>query len=178
MEQARLASASFDKRVKYYWIVQGVLISAVTLFGIVFIPFVILIGLFVAQRILDSMSAELFERKLVVKRGIFFKVEKSIPLEKITDVGLTQGPLMRAFGLYRLDFETAGQSGHGALVSMIGIIDAVDFRDTILKQKDDLLSVPKSQPSAAELGDKDNTLNELLLSVKRIEKILSKKYHT
>ena len=61
------------------------------------------------------MSARLLERKLVVKRGILFVVEKSIPLEKITDVALSQGPLMRLFGLYRLSFETAGQSAPGGI---------------------------------------------------------------
>ncbi|MEI8642252.1 PH domain-containing protein [Pseudoalteromonas sp. Hal099] len=51
-----------------------------------------------AGKILAAMSAQLLTQKLVVKRGILFKEEKSIPLEKITDVGLNQGPLMRFLG--------------------------------------------------------------------------------
>ncbi|MEL0614992.1 PH domain-containing protein, partial [Marinomonas arenicola] len=78
-------------------------------------------------KILAAMSAQLLTQKLVVKRGILFKEEKSIPLEKITDVGLSQGPLMRLFGLYRLSFETAGQSGHGALVSLLGVVNSLAF---------------------------------------------------
>jgi len=92
----------------------------------------------VAGKILAAMSAQLLTQKLVVKRGILFKEEKSIPLEKITDVGLNQGPLMRFFGLYRLSFETAGQSGHGALVSLLGVENASEFREAILEQKDNL----------------------------------------
>ena len=43
---------------------------------------------------------------------------------------------MRLFGLYRLSFETAGQSGHGALVSLLGVVNASEFREAILTQKD------------------------------------------
>jgi len=32
-------------------------------------------------------------------KGIFNRVEKTVPLEKITDVGLEQGPVMRYLGL-------------------------------------------------------------------------------
>ena len=35
-----------------------------------------------AGKILAAMSAQLLTQKLVVKRGILFKEEKSIPLEK------------------------------------------------------------------------------------------------
>jgi putative membrane protein len=99
---------------------------------------------------------------------VWFKVEKSIPLEKITDVGLTQGPLMRFFKLYRLDFETAGQSSQGALVSMIGIVDAIEFRETILAQKDKL----QNQTSSPEPTTKTSELGDLVNSVKRIEALL------
>lgn len=173
MEQESLASAVFDKNVKFYWLVLFVLISFATIMFIPLIPLVIIVVLFVSQRILDAMSAELMARKLVVKRGIVFKVEKSIPLEKITDVGMTQGPLMRLFGIYRLDFETAGQSGPGALVSMLGIVNPSEFRDKILKQKDDLQSPP---PTHGKETDEEDYMKELLLTVKRIEGLLASRH--
>ena len=142
----------------------------ISMIGIPFIPIVALIIWLVAGRILAAMSAQLLTRKLVVKR-VFFKEEKSIPLEKITDVALSQGPLMRQFGLYRLSFETAGQSGQGALVSLLGVIDAAEFREAILKQKDEI-----SQTSAkAEPQSEDSQLallRSLTYSVKNIEQML------
>lgn len=165
-----IASAEFDKNVKKYWLVFWILMPLVIFVFIPLIPIVIVLVLLISQKLLDAMSAELFERKLVVKRGMWFKVEKSIPLEKITDVGLTQGPLMRFFKLYRLDFETAGQSSQGALVSMIGIVDAIEFRETILAQKDKL----QGQANAPESTTETSELSDLVSSVKRIEALLEK----
>lgn len=171
MTETPLKSAKFDSKVKQYWLVSWLILSTVTLIFIPFIPIIVIIILMVSQSILDAMSAELFERKLVVKKGILFKVEKSIPLEKITDVGLTQGPVMRMFGLYRLDFETAGQSGAGALVSKIGIIDAIEFRETILAQKDNLTT---TAPKPIDERPTD-TLVEILDTLKDIKHLMENK---
>jgi putative membrane protein len=170
MSDLVLANASFDKKVKQYWLVYSLLFTSIFVVSIPLIPFVAIIVLIVSQRILDAMSAKLLERKLVVKRGVFFKVEKSIPLEKITDVGMTQGPLMRFFGLHRLDFETAGQSGPGALVSMLGIIEPEKFREQILAQKDKVM-MPEKHGTANET-ESPNDLKELIASVQRIESLL------
>ncbi|MFC4701134.1 PH domain-containing protein [Glaciecola siphonariae] len=172
MKDHVIASASFDKKVKAYWLVQFVLVSCLSIVFIPLIPIIAILVFVIGQRMLDAMSADLLERKLVVKRGILFKVEKSIPLEKITDVGMVQGPLMRAFGLYRLNFETAGQSGHGALVSMIGVIDAEHFRERILEQKDSLQNNAPVNKLGSAKTDGPETMTQLLASVKRIESLL------
>lgn len=137
-----------------------------------FLPVVLLLVWLVAGRVLAAMSADLLERKLVVKRGILFKEEKSIPLEKITDVGLSQGPLMRLFGLYRLSFETAGQSGHGALVSLLGVVNASEFREAILTQKDNLTSDQPAQSNNDEPQSQVELIRSLTYSVKNIEQML------
>lgn len=172
MQEPILASATFDSKVKVYWLVLYVLISAATIMFIPLIPIVVILVLFIGHRVLKAMSAELYERKLVVKRGVLTKVEKSIPLEKITDVGMVQGPLMRVFGLYRLDFETAGQSGVGALVSMLGIEHAAEFRETILSQKDKLQDKVSSNNQSSENDGTD--MEQLVASVQRIEALLQK----
>lgn len=173
MNEKVLLQASFNPKVKAYWTVSGVLVAMFTLVGIPFIPFVALIIWLVSSAMLNAMSARLLERKLVVKRGVFFVVEKSIPLEKITDVALSQGPLMRLFGLYQLSFETAGQSGTGALVSLIGIEDASEFRETILQQKDSLtLNQPKTSDTSASKAE-PNELLQLTKSVQNIENMLA-----
>lgn len=172
MDEKPLLTAAFDPKVKTYWLIFALLLGTLTVVGIVLLPVVVIVIWQVSQRVLDAMSAELFTRKLVVKRGIFFRVEKSIPLEKITDVGLTQGPLMRALGLYRLDFETAGQSGSGALVSLLGVVDAQGFREQILIQKDRLqLSGDQKEERAAE-GDQ---LSAILDSLRNIERMLAER---
>ena len=118
------------------------------------------------------MSAVITERKLIVRKGIFNKVENTIPLEKITDVAMTQGPLMRMFNLYRLSFETAGQSAQGALVSLIGIDDAINFRETILSQKDK--AVQGNRYTAVVEKNTNDDFALLLQSTQRIEALLEK----
>jgi putative membrane protein len=85
---------------------------------------------------------------------------------------MVQGPLMRVFNLYRLSFETAGQSAQGALVSLIGINDADTFRETILAQKDKLLTSTSVVPE--QNIDESSDMKELIESVKRIELLLEK----
>jgi putative membrane protein len=178
MQEKVILKASFNPKVKTYWMLLSVIFSTIFIISIPLMPFALLITFLVSSAVLKAMSAELLERKLVVKRGVWFKIEKSIPLEKITDVGMMQGPLMRMFGLYRLDFETAGQSGPGALVSMIGINQAEEFRERILQQKDLLQGKAVATESSTEKANADGVSDlqfaELLKSVQRIEALLEK----
>lgn len=172
MSERIILNATFNPAVKTYWLISLLLVSTISIVGIPFLIISIPIFFLISSKVLAAMSAIVTERKIVVKRGVFNKEEKSIPLEKITDVAMVQGPLMRVFNLYRLSFETAGQSAQGALVSLIGINDADTFRETILAQKDKLLT---SNTVAPEQNiDESSDMKELIESVKRIELLLEK----
>lgn len=172
MSERIIISATFNPAVKTYWLISLLLVSTITVVGIPVLIISIPLFFLISSKILAAMSAIVTERKLVVKRGVFNKEEKSIPLEKITDVAMVQGPLMRVFNLYRLSFETAGQSAQGALVSLIGINDAETFRETILAQKDKLLTGNNALPE--QKTDENNDMKVLIDSVKRIELLLEK----
>lgn len=164
-----LHSAQFNPKVKQYWLVLWLLVTTVTLFGIVFIPVIAIVVWLVSGRMLAAMSATLSEKKLFVKRGILVRTEKTIPLDKITDVGLTQGPLMRLFGIHQLSFETAGQSGTGALVSLIGVVDAQQFREAILAQKERLAEHQQTQSESMSQPSDQALLARLVEVVERID---------
>ncbi len=172
MSERVIFEATFNPAVKTYWLLSLLLVSSITIVGIPFLIISIPLFFLISGKILAAMSAVVTERKLVVKRGVFNKEEKSIPLEKITDVAMVQGPLMRLFNLYRLSFETAGQSAQGALVSLIGINDANAFRETILSQKDKLLTNTSAFPK--DKVDENDDLKLLIESVQRIEQLLEK----
>lgn len=172
MSERVIFEATFNPAVKTYWLLSLLLVSSITIVGIPFLIISIPLFFLISGKILAAMSAVVTERKLVVKRGVFNKEEKSIPLEKITDVAMVQGPLMRLFNLYRLSFETAGQSAQGALVSLIGINDADAFRETILSQKDKLLTNNSAFPK--DKVDQNDDLKLLIESVQRIEQLLEK----
>ena len=73
-------------------------------------PVVMLITLLVMDRYLDRLSCTLTERTLEIRKGLLNRVESTVPLEKITDLQMFQGPIMRMLGLHGFRLETAQPS--------------------------------------------------------------------
>ena len=169
-----LREATFNPKVKTYVTLNGLWILLVTVVGIPFLPVWAIVGPMVAQRQLDRMSCVLTDRSLKMKKGIFVRVEKTIPLDKVTDLGVVQGPLMRMLDIEALSVETAGQSSAGPLLSLVGIENGPAFRDAVLAQRDKVTdhqgprSRSESEPSDAAV------LTEILDALLRIEKKLEK----
>jgi putative membrane protein len=108
-----------------------------SIFGIPLLPLVYPLTRWHQKKFYDRLEVILTRRDLVVRMGVWNRQEKSIPLEKITDVALLEGPIMRAYGVKGLRVETAGQvSGALGLVNLVGIEDPDGFRDRILEQRD------------------------------------------
>lgn len=134
-----LREAAFDRAaIKKYYLWQPVLILLCTVVGVVAIPFVLIITFLVMDKYLDRLSCTLTERTLEIRKGLFNRVESTVPLDKITDLQMFQGPIMRLLGLHGFKLETAGQSAGpgGALVNILGITDTPGFRRAVLDQRD------------------------------------------
>ena len=131
-----LWEAEFNPRVRSYWLLNGTLILLVIIVGIPLLPFWLGLGHHFTGRYLQRMRCVLTERTLQFSKGLFVRVEKTVPLDKITDVGLVHGPIMRHYDLQALSVETAGHSSQGALVKLIGIVDTEKFREAVLAQRD------------------------------------------
>ena len=65
--------------------------------------------------------------------GVFFLFRKSIPLERITDVALVQGPLLRYFGIWAMRIQTAGSVQCEA--TLYGVRNPEEVRELILSQR-------------------------------------------
>jgi putative membrane protein len=180
MSKARiLKEADFDPKVCTYWLLAGGFILLVTVVGIPLIPIWILVGLIITRKYLEHMSCTLTEKSLIVRKGLLNRIEKTVPLEKITDLALKQGPVMRAMELHTLTIETAGSSGSagGALVGLTGIVNVVDFRNQVLAQRD-LLEDRKSHPGAAPAATNASdatVLEEIRDTLQRIEQHVASK---
>lgn len=144
-----LLEAEFNPNVKTYWLLSGVIILLVCVVTIPLIPVWWILGMAFTDRYLSSLSCVLTERNLKVSKGVFVRQEKTVPLEKITDLGLVQGPIMRHLELEALSVETAGGTTSGALVQMVGIVDTRDFRAAVLRQRDRLASLAEARSGAA-----------------------------
>jgi putative membrane protein len=144
--------ATFNPKVKTYWILSSTIAFVFSIIGIPLLVIWIPLAFVFAERYLQSLECVLTDKAVKLKSGIMNKVEKTIPLDKITDLGLSQGPIMRALDIERVSVETAGSSSPGALASVIGINGGRAFRDAVMQQKELMTAGVGSGSSAANTG--------------------------
>ena len=166
-----IAKAVFSPKLKTYWILSGTVILLATVVGIPLIIIWVLAGSRLTQRHFARTKCELSEKFLKVEKGVIEKVEKNIPLDQITDLGLVEGPVMRYLGIKQISVETAGQSGQGPLVKLVGIEGVENFRDQVLKQRDLIVqqkNTGRTHEASAQVGQSD-VLKDILVTLKSIE---------
>jgi membrane protein YdbS with pleckstrin-like domain len=173
-------SARFNPLVRPYLVLQGALIMLGTLFLIPLVPFWLLgLGQWWAKHYYERLLCELGDTELRFRKGILFQVEKTIPLENIQDVTFIEGPLLRQFNLSTLKFETAGHSaGQANDMTLVGIVDAHDFRAEILRRRTALRQrlagagpAPVSDPDGAQLA----VLQKISIQLERIAQQLEQR---
>lgn len=171
-----LAEAEFDQRVCVYWLVCGAMVFTFTIVGVVLLPIWFVLGLVLTRRYLKRLSCTLTNRRLVVRKGWLVRVEKAIPLDKITDVGTLQDPLMRLFGLHKVTIETAGQSSAGqSLVSLLGVKDSERFREQVLEQRDRITERGRdANPAPTRAPTTETAETEMLVVLKDIRSSLQR----
>lgn len=178
-----IKEAEFNDSVTTYWLVSGALVCIFTVFGILALPLWIIIGKWATRKYLASHRCTLTDKSLKVSKGILTKTEKTVPLDRITDLGIVQGPLMRYFDIEALSVETAGGSGMASLVQLQGIKDGRAFRDLVLAQRDKVALAGNSNSEnvltgGSALASNDQTielLSEIRDTMKNIESQLAKK---
>lgn len=152
-----LLEAEFDRRVMGYGRLAVSLLLIVTVAGIPLIPFWLIWSVSYLPKAYDRFSARLTPTSLELTRGVYFRSDSTIPLDRITDVRLHDDPLMRFSGIQGLKVETAGQSGTtGSEGNLIGVVDAAAFRDAVLRQREILQD--GAQSATADTASSDNDL--------------------
>lgn len=68
------------------------------------------------------------DRELVIEHGVLSRTRRSIPLERIQDVGIEQGPLSRLFGLAEVRIETGGGDKDEAVLDSVTRAEADRLR--------------------------------------------------
>lgn len=176
-----IAEAAFDAKLSSYFRWIGIGLMCITVVGIPLIPIVWGFSFWYGPEYLRRVSARLTAQALEVKVGVFFRKEATIPLNRITDVRLHDGPLMRHYQLRGLKVETAGSAGQnaGSEGNLLGVIDAAAFRDAILSQRQQVLEAAEGRPApvaaapvAAASADAA-TLTEIRDILARIEQHLA-----
>jgi putative membrane protein len=165
--------ATFNKRITDYifWYVAFILL--ITIIGIpLLIVWLFGLGQYYSKRYYDHLECNLTDRHIQFRKGVMFKVEKTIPLENIQDLTFIQNPLLNVFGLRILKIETAGNSNpQGSDMQLIGIDNMEHFKDTVMSQRD-ALRMQSREPiaigSAASIGNAE--VVELLREIRDLLK--------
>jgi putative membrane protein len=151
--------------------------------GVVFWGMIVAVVLFVPSAILTpirfrNLECYLTSRALIVRSGVFNKSEKTIPLTRIQDLSMTQGPLMRAIGIHNLKIETAGQSTQGGAgeAALLAVVDAPAFRDRVRRLRNSLeTETPGDRDGLGHTGPRRATdLSDIHETLKRIERHLER----
>lgn len=80
----------------------------------------------------DSMWYELHDDEMRWKRGVIFRRTGIVPYNRITNIDIRQGPVMRALEISTLSIQTAGYSGQAqAEIRIEAIIHAEELRELI-----------------------------------------------
>ena len=158
-----LSTAMFNPDIKRYLLIYGIIILTATIIGIVLLPFWVILAPYYLRKYFDRLHCELTARSLRFEKGFIFHTERTIPLDKIQDLSFKEGPLLKAFGLSILKIETAGNTGQGMSdLTLIGIIDASDFRNKVLDQRDKVTE----NVSASSGSDHQETMLEVLKDIR------------
>jgi len=137
-----VGEAFLDETVINYWFWAVFLVLLCSVIGIIFIPFWLCFGCCLCRQYFGTVKITITRRSIVAESGgvcchcIPHSV-KTILLDRIQDVSISQGCLERCWGIQRLTIETAGQRGPdaGPELSFAGIQGATEFRDAVLSQR-------------------------------------------
>ena len=164
-----LKEAEFNPQLKTYLYLYGIFMCFVTFIGIPFLPFWMILAPYFTNKYFDRLECELTTRSLRFKKGFIVQTEKTIPLDKIQDLTFKEGPLLRKLGLSILRIETAGNSAQtGFDLTLIGIVDAHNFRSMVFEQRDKVTdNTASAQGSHSE--SMTDILSDIRDSLKRIE---------
>lgn len=126
----------------------------------------------------DSMSYELREDEINWKRGVWFQTTGIVPYNRIVNLDLRQGPLMRFLGISTLAIQTAGYSGQAVPeIKIEGIEHAEELRELIRSHVRGSLShddgtgsaKPSSSPSGVSVHQ------QMLTELQKIRSLLEQK---
>jgi putative membrane protein len=157
-----IKQAEFNERIRKYifWVVMFYMFISVAGIPLIFL-WVAGLGQLISRRYYERLECQLTETHLEFKKGVMFRVEKTIPLENIQDLTFLDNPFLRWFDLRILKIETAGGSNpQGSDMKLIGIIDTPAFKKMVLEQRSVIrnknLSETTGSPTA--LGDESIAL--------------------
>lgn len=126
----------------------------------------------------DSMWYELRDDEMSWRRGVWFRKTGIVPYNRITNLDIRQGPVMRALGISTLSIQTAGYSGQAMPeIRIEAIVHAEELRELIRTQVRESGRGGDGTGSGAPVppSPKASTDAQILDEVRRIRSLLEGK---
>ncbi|MCH2234181.1 MAG: PH domain-containing protein [Crocinitomicaceae bacterium] len=160
--------ATFNPSIKKYVLAYVALILLLTIAGIpLLLVWFLGLGQTISRRYYENLKCQLTVSHLEYKKGVLFKVEKTIPLENIQDLTFIENPILNYFGLKILKIETAGggnKATGSADMKLIGINGSHDFKELVLRQREKMKAETKT--ADMEMLDVMKEIRNLLEEIK------------
>ena len=127
----------------YYFANQFIAIGIVCglcTFGIAFVAwwiYYLVFGRWLIERQCEELNYRVEGKTLRIDWGVFFLKRKAIPLDRVTDFVLVQGPLMRMFNVWALQVQTASTGTGIPEATLIAVEFPEQIRDELLKLRDE-----------------------------------------
>lgn len=171
-----IKKAEFNPQIVPYTFWGTLIVLFITIGGIPFIPIWVLgFGQWMSKRVYKSLECELTNKNLRFKKGVFTKIEKTVPLANIQDLTFIENPILRLFGLKILKIETAGQNAQGGEeMKLVGIMDVEKFKFQVIEQRELLVEGQQNNSIQKESEISSNT-NDLLIEIRDLLKVLAEK---
>lgn len=168
--------AEFNPKIIPYTFWGTLIVLFLTIAGILFIPIWVLgFGQWMSKRVYKSLECELTAKNIRFKKGVFTKIEKTIPLANIQDLTFIENPILRVFGLKILKIETAGQNAQGGEeMKLVGIVEVESFKFQVIEQREKLVEGKQNQYNSND-SEKENESQVLLTEIRDLLKIIASK---
>lgn len=167
-EDGVIAAAEFSSGFVAYAYIMTNVVLAITIVGlfvnILWIPF----GWIVHKKQLENASLTLTKNGIKIRKGWIFKAQQNIPLDKLTDISIHEGPILNMCKIVKIAIETAGATPF----HLIGLKKSVatQFRDVVMMQRDALATQHASHAniSTSGAGVTSSQSNEVLVEIRDI----------
>jgi membrane protein YdbS with pleckstrin-like domain len=125
----------------------------------------------------NTVSYHLNATEVTWKRGVWFHGTGIVPYNRITDISIVQGPLMRIFGISHLKIQTAGGGTAKGTpeIQIEGQEKAEELRALIMEYVRGNKNAGAAVVGVEEKSAAQPDVNALLAEVREIRKLLEKK---
>ncbi len=110
----------------------------------ILILFTVSCAFFWISKYYTTIIYKVTETEITWERGVWFKNMGIVPYDKITNIDITQGPILKKLGIAILQIQTAGYSGPQAKpeVKIEGIKRFKELKETIMRFINDKKTAP------------------------------------